>query len=158
MKAGLILHRLRRARTLIIFLVVGAPFLGSCRRADQEGQAREFIAGWEIRFNSHDLKTFCPLYAAGNYTVPGMIGYSRDPQELCGVLDKIWRTSPDMRLRADKDFIVASDDRLAFLFELTYTPPLQRTAVVQRGATFLQLAEGKIRSQLTVVGAPAPRN
>jgi hypothetical protein len=132
----------------LLAILVLAPHSG-CRSGGGR-ELREVTTRWRLLFDSHDLASFTSLYAPhGAYATPGMAYPVHSPEELRGVLETIWRNTPDMRIAAIHS-LVAEGDRIGFVWELNSTPPMATKPIKTFGATFLRLAEGKIVEQLTV--------
>lgn len=109
-----------------------------------------FATRWRALFNAHDVAGLTKLYADhGAFSTPGMVYFVRSPTEMQGVLKGLWDAAPDMRISA-VHYLVAANDQIAFVWEITRTPPMGTAPSKAFGATFMTVKDGVIQEQLNV--------
>ena len=141
---------MKHSLLLLLFCLALCLTSVGCRSSRDRRSLEEFAARWRVLFNAHDIAGLSQLYAPhGAFTLPGMVYPVRSPSEMQSVLDTLWGSAPDMRITAVHQ-LLAVDNRIAFVWELTRTPLMASAPSKVFGATFITLQEGVIREQLTV--------
>ena len=148
--AGFSLRARRTLSALAVALVVVGAGTAGCRGRPSAEDSEKFVEKWRVLYNSHDLPGFTQLYAdQGIFMPPGTIYPVKSRQALRPVLDGLWRRSPSPRISAVHQ-VVASADRIAFVWELTYDARPGGAPQKKYGATFLTLADGRVTYEFTV--------